>query len=233
MAGKSFAEIIRKFTGSDFSEPSEEVITHFKRSLGRLFDNVGYIREGISQFGTILEFMARYELATLDHKLCETVTSEPFMELYEREIKGKRFRFPKGMFLCGKYGTGKTLAARIIAECFGLPFIDTYSISFQYQKKDGNDWIEKWLYSHSHKTVIIDDLGAEGDIKKFGNESPIGAIIATRARFWEMYGTPTIYTTNKENPKMLAGHYSNDHRLLDRIESYHVPVLFTGASLRR
>ena len=87
-----------------------------------------------------------------------------------------------------------------------MPFIDTYAISFQYQKKDGNDWIERWLYSNCKNAVIIDDLGAEGDVKKFGNESPIGAILSTRARFWEMYGTPTIYTTNKNNPKELASH---------------------------
>ena len=81
--------------------------------------------------------------------------------------------------------------------------------------------------------LIIDDVGAEGDIRKFGNESPIGAIISTRARHWEIFGTPTIYTTNFDNPEKLAALYGNDKRLLDRLSSYQVGVEFTGASLRK
>ena len=232
--GATFGDIIRKFTGSEFSEPSEMVIERLKSSFDRLFDGIGYCRDGICQFGTILEFMARYHLATINHQALEAFPdTDSLKSLYDQEIKGKRFRLPKGLLLAGKCGTGKTLAARIIAERFGFPFIDTYSISFQYQKKDGHDWIERWLKSNSRKAVIIDDLGAEGEIRKYGNESPIGAILATRARFWEEYGIPTIYTTNKTTTQELANYYGGDLRLADRLASYHVGVAFTGASMRR
>lgn len=234
MNEKPFAEIIKQFTGEEFSEPTDAVLKWLSESFGRLFDSIGYIRDNICQFKTILEFMARFQLATFDHKKLESLSDTNSIEvMYEAEIKGKRFRRPKGLLLCGNYGTGKTLAARIIAERFQLPRIDTYEISFQYQKKDGNDWIEKWLYSHALKTIVIDDLGAEGDIKKYGNESPMGAILSTRARFWEEHGTPTIYTTNKATLDELVEHYGGDPRLSSRLASYHVPVLFTGASLRK
>jgi len=234
MKETSFANIIKKFTGSEFSEPTEAAITWLTEPFGRLFDSIGYSRNGIQPFGAILEWMARYQLATFDHEKLEVLSDTDTLKVfYDQEIKGKRFRMPKGLLLCGQCGTGKTLAARIIAERFGLPFIDTYEISFDYQKKEGYEWLEKWLYANSNKAVIIDDLGAEGDIRKFGNESPIRAIISTRARFWEMHGTPTIYTTNKQTAKDLADHYGGDLRMADRLASYQVGVAFTGASLRR
>jgi len=234
MEEKSFADIIRKMTGADYCEPSATAVEWFKNSFSRLFDNIGYKRNNIEPFEAIIEFMARYQLASLNHEKLESLSdTDALKDLYNQEIKGKKFRLPRGLVLCGKYGTGKTLAARIISERFDLPMIDTYSISFQYQKKDGNDWIEKWLYSNCRQAVVIDDLGAEGDVKKFGNESPIGAILATRARFWEQYGTPTIYTTNKDTLGALAQHYDNDKRLLDRFATYYIGVEFTGASLRK
>ena len=229
----TFAEIIRKFTGSDFSELPETALNRFREMFGNLFSDIGYVRDGIHPFNSIIEWMARFQIATITEKLVNQTEDEDFISLYGQEIKGKKFRLPKGLMLSGGYGTGKTLAARIIAERFGLEMIDTYKISFQYQKKDGNDWIEKWLYSNCKNAVIIDDVGAEGDIKKFGNESPIGAILATRARFWEQYGTPTIYTTNITTAEELASKYSSDKRLMGRLDAYHVAVKFSGASRRK
>jgi hypothetical protein len=229
-----FADIIKKYTNADYSEPSERTILHFKTTFGKLFDNIGYVRENILGFGNILEFMARYQIAAINPERVEKTSPESdFRKIYDAEIAGKKFRKPKGLFLFGHYGTGKTLAARVIADYFNLPLIDTYSISFEYQKKDGSDWIEKWLFSNCLKAVVIDDIGAEGDIRKFGNESPIGGILATRARFWEEYGTPTIYTTNLETPRAVAKAYGNNERLLDRLNAYYVPVEFKGQSLRK
>ena len=227
-------EIIKKYTLQDYSEPPEEMLTWLKGSFSELFDGIGYDRADIPEFDCIIEFMARYKIATFNHESVSIAyKGTPFGELFDHTINGKQFRLPKGLLLYGSYGTGKTLAARVIADKFQLPFMDTYRISLEYLTKNGNDWLADWLFSHSKTVVIVDDIGSEGDVRKFGNESPLGAILSTRARFWEMYGTPTIYTTNFATPKALAENYGNNERLLDRLVSYHVGVEFAGASRRK
>lgn len=226
-------KLIATLTGSDYSQPSEKALEYFKNLYGQLFDKIGYIRENIQPFEAILEFMARYKIATLTEEKAEKSPNEVFKKLYESEMKGKKYRLPRGLLFLGGCGTGKTLAAKIIKNTFDLELFDTYHISFQYQKKDGNDWLEKWVYENSTKTLVIDDLGAEGDIKKYGNESPMGAIISTRAKFWEDFGTPTIYTTNAGTPEELAKKYSSDIRLADRLSTYPIAVNFTGQSRRK
>ena len=71
MNEKPFKDIIRKITGADFSEPTEEPIAFFKEQFRCLFDAAGYSREGIHAFDTVLEWMARYQLAIIDHEKCE------------------------------------------------------------------------------------------------------------------------------------------------------------------
>jgi len=62
-------DIIEKYTNTGYSEPSETAVKHFKASSWRLFKDCGYIHEDIPQFGTILDFMARYKIATLNHEV--------------------------------------------------------------------------------------------------------------------------------------------------------------------
>jgi DNA replication protein DnaC len=195
-----------------------------KRFRENLFDKIGYQTAAVPNFDKIIEFAARYEIALHSDKI------------QDKEINGKKYRKPKGLLLFGGCGTGKTLAARILADRFGITFIDTYTIALHYLNTtiDGGDnWLENFLLSNSQNVLVIDDVGAEGEIRRFGNESPMGAILSTRARFWEMYGTPTIYTSNLGSPTDIAAKYGNDDRLVDRLRSYYVPVEFKGISLRK
>ena len=222
-----------KLTGK-YSEIPQQAVDFVKAHCENAFSKIGYRFENIQNYAAIPEFMARYELANVNAEQVETLSDDqPYKKVYEEHLKGKRFQNPKGLLLFGACGTGKTLAARIIANRFNATLIDTYRIAFAYLRKDGNDWVADFLETHSRSLLIIDDVGAEGDIRKFGNESPIGAIISTRARHWELYGTPTIYTTNFADPEELAALYGKDKRLLDRLSSYQVGVKFTGASLRQ
>ena len=230
-----FTQVVEslKLSGK-YSEIPEPAVDFVKRHCENAFSEIGYRRNDIRNYDAITEFMARYDLANVDADKAEALEDDHhFKKVYREYLQGKSFKNPKGLLLFGACGTSKTLAARIIAKRFDATMMDTYRIAFQYLKKDGNDWLADFLDKHCRSLLIIDDVGAEGDIRKFGNESPIGAIISTRARHWEVYGTPTIYTTNFATPEELAALYGKDHRLLDRLTSYQVSVEFTGASLRK
>jgi DNA replication protein DnaC len=219
--------LIKMFTERP-EEPSEKAITLYSAHYAKMFYTIGYQHDGIKHFDRILDFMARYHLAT-GLKL----HSAEAEALWESELKDKTFPMPNGLMLRGSPGTGKTFAARIIAERFSLPLWDTYSIGLEYLKKDGDDWLEKFVYGNTRTAIVIDDIGAEGALKKYGNESPMGMIFTMRAKYWEKYGTPTIYTTNFTTPQQIADFYGNDTRLLDRLTAYQVGVEFTGASKRK
>ena len=231
----SFADIVKHFKLHDeYSEIPKLAVDYLKVISKNVFSDIGYQWDNIRNAEAIPEFMTRYEIVNLLEEQVEFLAdNHTFKKMYWEHLKGKRFRNPKGLLLFGTCGTGKTLAARIIAKRFKATFIDTYRIAFEYLKKDGNDWLADFLDKHCKSLLVIDDLGAEGEIRKFGNESPIGAIIATRARHWEMFGTPTIYTTNFTTAEKLTKLYGEDQRLQDRLDAYQVHVEFTGASLRK
>lgn len=227
---KPFTEIVRKFADVDYSEIPPSVIERVKGTILKdLFEKIGYSHKDIPNFDRILEFIARYEISLWNE---EMVFAPNVKEMFEL-VRGKKFRKPKGLLLFGGYGTGKTLAARIIAARLEFQFYDTHSIELKYLKKDGNDWIDSFIFEKSRNALVIDDIGAEGEIKKFGNESPMGLILSSRASFWERFGTPTIYTSNLASPQEIASRYSNDNRLADRLRAYYMPVEFQGTSLRK
>ena len=207
-------------------EPPEEAVALYAKHYSRLFDAIGYQRGKIKDFDRIPDFMARFQIAT-----GRPLNAE--FALYESELKGKQFDMPKGLLLYGPPGTGKTLAARIIKECLHLEMRDTHTIGIEYLKKGGEDWLHDFVTSYKKNAVIIDDICSEGNLKKYGNESPMVAIFTARARYWDTYGTPTIYTTNFTDPEKIAEFYGNDPRLLDRLTAYQLGVEFTGASLRK
>ena len=216
--------LIKTFTNRSVEEPPAEAVALYASHYSKMFDEIGYIRSGIKNFDRILDFMARYQIA-------KDIPCN--LEVYETQLKGKKFETPKGLILFGPPGTGKTLAARIIAERFNLTIIDTHTIGMAYLATGGENWINDFASSNMHNAIIIDDIGAEGDLKKYGNESPMRAIFTARARYWDTYGTPTIYTTNIATSEEIADFYNKDQRLLDRLSAYQVGVEFTGASLRR
>jgi len=220
--------IIQEFSHESL-EPPDAALQFFIPHYSKMFDDIGYVRDGVKGFGKILNFMAHWQIAAVKQE----ISNPEYLEIYELLLKGMRFSNPKGLLLYGACGTGKTLAARIIAKRFGFHFIDTYKIGLDYLTKDGYDWLARWLTENQRKPIVIDDLGAEGDIKKFGNESPMRAIITARAKYWEIHGTPTIYTTNFPTPQEVAECYGNDVRILDRLTAYQDGVEFTGASLRK
>jgi DNA replication protein DnaC len=195
----------------------------------KMFDAIGYKREGIEHFDRILDFMAKYHLAS-----GQMLNSAEAVAMYESELKDKKFTMPKGLILRGAPGTGKTLAARVIATRFGLPMWETHQIRLRYLKAEGDDWLYDFIYNNKKCVIVIDDLGAEGELKKYGNESPMGLVFTMRAKFWESYGTSTIYTTNfLKTKEMIETCYNTNVRLLDRLTAYQEPVEFTGASKRQ
>ena len=220
--------IVKAFT-QNVSDPPQRAMDFFIRHYSQMFDDIGFVRDGVKQFDKILHFMAHYQIAAVE----QNVSNPDYQEIYEAELQDKKFRMPKGLLLYGTCGTGKTLTARILSRRFDFVFVDTHKIGLEYLTKEGNDWLAKWLTDHQRRPVVIDDLGAEGDIKKFGNESPMRAIITARAKYWELFGAPTIYTTNISTPQQIAECYGSDARILDRLTAYQVGVEFTGASLRK
>ena len=190
-------------------EPPEELVASMLKNAIRYFDHAKYDTRTLDQ--RILDFIVRYELSQIDTR-DEFGINGATVKLFD--LKGKRFNAPKGLLIHGPCGTGKTTTARIISEMFGMTMLDVSEVCTLYLGKDGDAWLEDFLFDNERKPIVIDDIGSERKISKFGNGSPLTDIILRRSISWEQYAVPTIYTTN-------LGHFADAEDKVVTIEKFY------------
>lgn len=204
-------EAIKTFCWREkFDTPPEKTISFLKSYVRKMFDRIRYEISDENEFDKILSFAALYELANMDKD--DSVRNEPQDERNERlknaetlGVVGKKFLFPKGLFIYGPCGTGKTTAARILEKLFGFVFADVEFIARKYMVEKGEEWVSDFICENERKVVVIDDIGSEREMKRYGNSSPMVDIIFARSRSYEWYGVPTIYTSNHEELDKVYG----------------------------
>lgn len=143
-----------------------------------------------------------------------------------------RYPWPdKGLFLIGPIGTGKTTVAELLAYRMNMDYFTADGIVAEYLTQHGDDWYSEFIEETRTKPVVIDDLGSERDVRKFGNDSIIHDLIAARERTHRLYGVPTVFTGNFKTPKDVSERYGD--RILSRIIGMCEVVMLTGPDRRR
>jgi hypothetical protein len=119
----------------------------------------------------------------------------------------------KSLALMGYPGTGKTTALNILSLLFKWHITPIYTMAGKYASV-GDKWLDETMTEWGRKTIILDDLGAETEIKHYGVSLPVQDIIAQRYDLWKYHGVMTYLSGNLTEAERLAKYGS---RTADRI----------------
>lgn len=128
----------------------------------------------------------------------------------------------RGLFLYGTCGQGKSILCRYVIPALLLRYAEKVVSVFDIQ--DMNKDVDLVLSKH---ILALDDIGTEELSVKYGERRMAFAEIMDAA---EKQGKLVLVSTNL-NEKELRDRYGD--RILDRIKSTTIRVLFTGKSLRK
>lgn len=164
----------------------------------------------------------------------DPVKSESLSLLYA-DLRMRRAK--KGILLFGTPGTGKTTAMKFFSNRFQIPWFSAIWIANDSSCYELGDWYRWFCLNFGKSDIIIDDLGSERDIKKYGNEGIISDIISFREQAYQEFGALTHFTTNlmgeKGTEKMLGIEQRYGARIASRIIGMCDIVMLTGNDRRR
>lgn len=185
--------------------PPSELLERYEARTRSIFDRCGFEVDDEREFAKVIRFVSEYAASMKNHE----------------------YSLPKGLLIYGGTGTGKTTAARIISRIIGAPLVDMRSVAEGWIHTESLYWDFDY---HRDTAIIIDDLGAEGVVQKFGNRMPVGRMIDQRSMAWERRGIPTIITSNCETLNDIGRWY--DGRVQSRVFGMATPVRFAGRDRR-
>ena len=148
-------------------------------------------------------------------------TDEKYKSLYRPEARG--------LFLLGNPGTGKTLALEIFSGLFEIEFLTASEIGRVFAV-DGEADVWEWMKQYKHSDIVIDELGAERDIKVFGNSGIMIDVLAERYNMFRYYGSRTFFSSNFPR-KTLSEIYGE--RIISRFEEQCIFIAVTGNDRRK
>lgn len=114
----------------------------------------------------------------------------------QSEEPGGLYRRPeKGLFLIGNVGTGKTQALKLFSYRFGIDWFKAEDFVRVYAASGENAFWD-YVYKDAGGHIALDDLGAERDLKNFGNEGIMPTFLSERYEFFQAKGAFTFITSN-------------------------------------
>lgn len=158
---------------------------------------------------------------------------------------------PKGIFVTGDTGTGKTLAVMIISEQLSrrrrnAGYVTAQTFANEVSEKGAHKAVheytqelraEKWvngswdMKSYEHVDLIIDDLGSETESIHYGQRTEsMVELIAARYDMWRKYGCRTHITSNLTTDQIEARY---GKRIASRLFEMCYVTKFEGADQRR
>jgi len=206
---------LRGFKDKSRCEPPEELILSVFEHYSGVLNKYGYQRRHGESFDQIARYFARYYAGKInDIKLgVEENYSPP----------------EKGLIIFGMPGVGKTFAMQIFSGVFDIEFLYADDIVREYAKY-GEKGFWSWASNYDYKEIVIDDIGAERDLKSYGNESVFVEFLCRRERQYRERGVLTHFTTNAGTRDDLKDKYGV--RVMSRILGMCQPVMIKGDDYR-
>lgn len=135
-----------------------------------------------------------------------------------------------GASMLGNVGTGKSILLNFAAYCFNVGVVSVPDLARAYAT-DGDDGF--WDMVENNRLVgndlMLDDLGAEEDTRRFGNRLPIVDLIYRRYNDWTRRKS-RIWISSNLTAGQMAERY--DERVVDRIKEMTTVIPATGKSMR-
>lgn len=149
----------------------------------------------------------------------------------------------RGVMLYGPCGTGKsTLLKRLSAwedvvtksgatrRMGGVEYISTMNIVQNYMV-EGERWLRNYFGKFRRDFLVIDEIGSERNVKRFGSDSPVADVIEERYEAFQDFGTITIFATNMKDRNEVDSAYGT--RVRSRLAEMCKFVLFRGSDWRQ
>jgi len=179
-----------------YDNPPEKLVEIFNEFFMRNFiQKFRYIVNESNELAVseVMNFYTAFRLANMDDYNAEIAS-----RLIDEDCFGN-YEPPKGLFLWGNSGSGKTRLFQILAAALKINFYPISDIEHRWLQSNGNEWLFGFMRCFSNKPIIIDDLGAERSSLNYGNESFVRNYLEHRLELFDSNIVPTLFTTNFAN----------------------------------
>jgi DNA replication protein DnaC len=183
-----------------YKHPSIEEVKEVQMFYEKRLSELGYKNRDSVSFTEICNYFSRYYFG--------------IRHIAKEDIKDRFDKPKRSMFLFGNTGAGKTLAIQIFSKIFGIEFFFADDLARIYAI-EGEKYFWYYLNDFDGKDIIIDDLGSEREVKKYGNKSPFVDFLFHREKMYKKNRVLTHFTTNATNRDVLIEKYGD--RVVSRL----------------
>lgn len=194
-------------------EPTPERLENARKIVRGFLRAAGYTQNLNAK---IIDYMARYRIGKED----------------VRKDQAERCEMPKkGLWIPGHLGTGKTTVLWTMSAAWRIPYCDAPGIMLKFAAEGAETVIQDICGAEArYQDIIIDDLGAEGETRRFGAMLDIPMLIMGRYKVWRLHGSRTHFATNLDRTQIVAMYGERVH---DRLQEMCEVVPMEGSSHRK
>lgn len=207
-------------------EREQNAIEHYKKRIAKEVPAFNPEYFDPEEYNKVLTWLARYGLHVAD-------SIEQREKIYPKP--------EKGLLINGRTGRGKSTVAALVSMMFNnyydyrIPFFSLGEIDKAWAASPSQCEYDYSDAFNASTSVIIDDVGAEGMMKHFGNEPVFNFLMQQLYNNWKYYGKSVIMTSNlstydapeaAKDPRTFLGIYGE--RINSRIHEMFEIVRING-----